>query len=321
MSKTSIEWTQETWNPTVGCDRISPGCAHCYAKTLHDKRHRAVLDGAQLPAQYLQPFETLQLMPDRLDAPLRRKKPTTYFVNSVSDLFHEDVPETFILDVFSVMQRRPQHTFQILTKRADRMRTVVGWLARKFADVGEAFPLPNVWLGVSVENQHFADERIPQLLQTQAAVRFVSAEPLLEAINIRRWLSPARCISTGIPMRPVPEKDLPGLDWVIPGFESGANARPGQVVWIRSLVQQCAVAGVACFVKQLGAKPIDRNDAGFEGDTPTSWPMDTDVEDSPNGCREEYQGAPVRVRLTKKGGDPAEWPEDLRVREMPGGGT
>jgi protein gp37 len=167
MSKTSIEWTQETWNPTVGCDRISPGCAHCYAKTLHDKRHRAVLDGAQLPAQYLQPFETLQLMPDRLDAPLRRKKPTTYFVNSVSDLFHEDVPETFILDVFSVMQRRPQHTFQILTKRADRMRTVVGWLARKFADVGEAFPLPNVWLGVSVENQHFADERIPQLLQTR----------------------------------------------------------------------------------------------------------------------------------------------------------
>lgn len=327
------------------------------------------MTGPAQPVQYRQPFETLQLMEDRLTIPLRRKKPTVYFVNSVSDLFHEDVPFDYIDRVFAVMGLAHQHTFQVLTKRADRMRAYIDrltdstqyacgtyrdwpqpldeqmpWLTKQLGadrmlrlcevpDVSNAWPHPNVWLGVSVENQHFADERIPLLLQTLAAVWFISLEPLLESVNIERFMwpthwhwaagydSPEAAIAAGAYAEKKPQALVGAhcrfLNWVIVGGESGAGARPFDVAWARSIVQQCKSAGVPVFVKQLGAQVIDRNDAGFEGDAPHSWPMDTDVRDNINGFREEYQGAPVRILLKKKGGDMATWPADLQVREFP----
>ncbi|OFW05670.1 MAG: hypothetical protein A3H96_11460 [Acidobacteria bacterium RIFCSPLOWO2_02_FULL_67_36] len=271
------------------------------------------------------------------------------FVNSMSDLFHEDVPDEFIDRVFAVMALCPQHVFQILTKRVGRMRAYkdlftgvddrveqaadwireqIGVNAPKGYEVDSRFqraaaalaafswPLPNVWLGVSVENQHFADERIPLLLQTPAAVRFVSAEPLLGALNIEPFLWD--------------EDDrhdaLCGLDLVIVGGESGPKARPLWVPWVRSIKDQCEAAGVSCFVKQLGADVRDRNDAGFTGDfdgSGTCWPeqheIDDRIESDLDGTRDDYQGAPVRIHLRdRKGGDPSEWPEDLRVRQFPG---
>jgi protein gp37 len=321
-----IEWCDATWNCIRGCTKVSAGCAHCYAETFAE-RFRGV------PGHpYEQGFD-LRLVPEKLAEPLSWKKPRRVFVNSMSDLFQDGVPDDYIDQVFAVMALAPMHTFQVLTKRPVRMRAYVLGIAydearsQRFYDacddlhVGGAdaamdadWPLPNVWLGVSVENQHFADERIPLLLQTPAAVRFISAEPVLGPVSFESWMF--RDVPSEAPNihRVARTRDL---DWVIVGGESGSGARPFDVAWARSIVQQCKAAGVACFVKQFGANVRDRNDAGFEGDTPRSWPMDTDVRDYPDGYREDYQGAPVRVMLSKKGGDLSEWPEDLRVREFP----
>lgn len=301
MGVTGIEWTDRTWNPTVGCTKISAGCARCYAKTLHDQRHKAHREGKAVPAQYAQPFEVLQLMPDRLPDPLSWRKPCRVFVNSVSDLFHDDVPDEFLLKVFAVMAAAGKHTFQVLTKRAARMADFVGRLGRSYAhleaaarEIGYTFqfrhegrtiptlpwPIPNVWLGVSAENQAEADERIPHLLATPAAVRFLSCEPLLGPVHIRGF---------GTQFDDTPRTDS-GF-WVIVGGESGPDARPMNLEWARSLVAQCKAANVACFVKQMGARPYHQ--------TPDMHgPQDLFLRD-------------------KKGGDPVEWPEDLRVREFP----
>jgi protein gp37 len=196
-------------------------------------------------------------------APLKRKKPTTYFVNSMGDLFHEDCPDKWIDEVFAVMALCPQHTFQVLTKRARRMREYLcsdpRWRNRQivvarngvtgvkvnFGPMPSVIPLPNVWLGVSTERQHEADERIPHLLQTPAAVRFISAEPLLGPINLFDYIGP---------WGPTPQslQAPPELDWVIVGGESGADARPMHPAWARWLRDQCAAAGVAFFFKQWG---------------------------------------------------------------------
>jgi protein gp37 len=168
---------------------------------------------------------TIRLMPEVLDAPLRWRQPRRIFVNSMSDLFHPGVPDGFIVNVLHVMARCPQHCFQVLTKRPARMRDVLS--------IRSEPTLPHVWWGVSVENQSTAEERVPLLLDTPAAVRFVSAEPMLDAIDLSPWLR--------------------GLDWVIVGGESGPGARPCHVHWIRSVVQQCRAAHVRCFVKQLGS--------------------------------------------------------------------
>jgi protein gp37 len=273
--------------------------------------------------QYAQPFEVLQLLESRLDVPLRTRKPTMFFVNSVSDLFHEDVPDAFINRVFAVMALAPQHTFQILTKRAERMRdymthavgrdgsTLVsaresGFCLEREMHIREAsidflsrcadssapilFPLRNVWLGVSVENQHFADERIPLLLETPAAVRFISAEPLLDEVDLTPHLEGDTLAGHGY--RGFSKG--PRLDWAIVGGESGPGARPFDIAWARSIVQQCKDAGVPVFVKQLGAVPVIGRDAG-----------DVFVPDHEVLLRD------------RKGGDPSEWPEDLRVREFP----
>lgn len=345
MSKTSIEWAStanadgsvtpgETWNPVRGCTKVSPGCAHCYAETFAE-RWRGVKGHA-----YEQGFD-LRLVPDKLDEPLRRKKPTTYFVNSVSDLFHEDVPDQFLVDVFGIMALAHWHTFQVLTKRPERMRSFLAagdhGILRQFMllqqnggtatrhvfraldikrrdDIEWRWPLPNVWLGVSVENQHFADKRIPLLLQTPAAVRFISAEPLLGPIDVR-W----RCADGGgfVQYLPAPGPPDPPrsknryLDWVIVGGESGPDARPFDIAWARSIVRQCKASRVPVFVKQLGQNAIVRNDERDEDWPGYTVPIDDDYEP-------RYQGeeAPL-VFHNRKGGNPAEWPEDLRVREMP----
>lgn len=264
---TTIEWTQrpgtkgETWNPVVGCTKVSAGCKHCYAKTMHDKRHKAYLAGKlQNIPQYAQPFEKVHLMPQRLTLPLKWKKPRTVFVNSVSDLFHADVPFEFIDQVFAVMALTPQHTYQILTKRPERMAeyfarvdTYTVWLPTSdiSAEVVELeHPLPNVWLGTSVENQATADERIPHLLRCPAAVRFLSCEPLLGAVDTMSLNGPGHCLYQVL--QPV-KGHRPAIDWVITGGESGPGARPMHPDWARSLRDQCKADGVPFFFKQWGA--------------------------------------------------------------------
>lgn len=300
---TTIQWTDETWNPTTGCSRVSEGCRNCYIERTPPFR----MAGRKLG-------DPVRLHPDRLDAPLHWKKPRRVFVNSLSDLFHEDVPYEFIRTIIDTTCAAPQHTFQVLTKRPQRMLCMVRSVFKELC----IQPPCNLWLGVSVEDQQTADERIPILLQVPAAVRFLSVEPLLAPVD----LSHLTCGGCGTRSR----RNLPAdaidccpegenaLDWVIVGGESGPKARPCDLAWIRSIVEQCKTAKVPCFVKQLGDYVLDRNDAGFDGEMPTDWPMDTDVDDPANEWN--WQGAKIRIRLSKKGGNPDEWPEDMRVREF-----
>lgn len=245
---TGIEWTDATWNPVTGCDKVSAGCDHCYAETI---AHR--FDGTpQFPNGF-----RVTLRPERLDQPFRWRRPRRVFVNSMSDLFHDQVPDYYIAQVFAVMTVARQHTFQILTKRHARMRSLVGrglldLVDHEAASMGfkvDRWPLPNVWLGVSAENQQWADIRIPALLDTPAAVRFISAEPLLGPLSI--------FASSKI------DRD-PGLDWVIAGGESGRGARPMHPSWVRALRNECAGASVPFLFKQWGEyRPLEHpNDDG-----------------------------------------------------------
>jgi protein gp37 len=538
VGDSKIEWTDKTWNPVVGCTKVSAGCKNCYAKALHDQRHKAHVEGKAVPAQYANPFEVVQLMPERLRDPLSWRKPQRVFVNSVSDLFHEDIPDEFIDKVFAVMALTPEHTYQVLTKRPERMaeysrdpqtpyrvarqidvllvaeemegveeevRPIEGrpsyfvsnlgkvytqhgsavcthcgsdvggigskrycskkckqnaayhrkaghterfasslkelspnvgeqghcrvtlyrdgvqerelvhrlvltafvrpalegeqgchrdgnarnnhicnlrwgtqsdnWEDRRrhgngrsysklspeevetvrvrlasghpasrlakelgvsdtqirnidrynqWADAGRIeWPLANCWKGASIENQAAADERIPHLLATPAAVRFLSCEPLLGPVDLSRWLpdpeAEAPCDEYDAANHATAEYDglvqcaecghpkthhrAHGLGWVIVGGESGPGARPMAVEWARSLVRQCKAAGVPVFVKQLGADPA--------GDT---FPADERAPATGNRVLHVRQVLTIR---DKKGGDPAEWPADLRVREFP----
>jgi protein gp37 len=222
--RSSIEWTEATWNPTTGCDRTSPGCDHCYALTLA-KRLKAMgvakyqSDGDPRTSG---PGFGVTLHPDALGLPLHWTSPRTVFVNSMSDLFHEQVPLDFINQVFSVMAETPQHTYQVLTKRAQRL-----------ARIAEDLPWSaNVWMGVSIENDRYAF-RASHLRNVPAAVRFLSVEPMLG---------------------PVPSVDLGGIQWVIAGGESGHGARPIEEAWVVDLQERCAQAGVAFFFKQWGGR-------------------------------------------------------------------
>jgi protein gp37 len=214
---TAIEWTEATWNPVTGCSKVSPGCAHCYAETFAE-RWRAV------PGHpYEQGFD-LRLWPQRLEVPLRWARPRMIFVNSMSDLFHEEIPDDYVAAVFDVMRRADWHVFQILTKREDRM-----------AEFGAELPWPaNVWMGVSIENRRFV-HRADRLREVDAAVRFISAEPLLG---------------------PLERLDLTGIDWLIAGGESGPRHRPVRAEWLRDLRDRCVAEDVAFFFKQWGgARP------------------------------------------------------------------
>jgi len=230
-AKSKISWTDATWNPVVGCTKISAGCKECYAKALHDLRYKARLAGKRLPMQYALPFETVQLMPERLDMPLHWRKGRRVFVNSMSDLFHPDVPFDFIDKVFWTIENAPQHTFQILTKRAAQMLV---WCQQR----GKPLPV-NAWLGVTVENQEAADSQIPYLIKTGAAVKFLSCEPLLEKVDLQ-----------------LRGRNYGGhnefVTWVICGGESGPRARPMYAGWARYLLHQCQEAGVPFYFKQWG---------------------------------------------------------------------
>lgn len=220
MTTTSrIEWTEQTWNPTVGCTKISAGCKNCYAENMARRLQAMGTPG------YENGFQ-LTLLPQRLQDPLNRKKPTTYFVNSMSDLFHDKVPDEYIEQVFSVIEQTPQHTYQILTKRAARM-------ARFFK--GKTAP-KNAWMGVSVENKKHGVPRINHLRKVSAHIRFLSVEPLLEDVGAL---------------------DLTDIHWVIVGGESGPKARPMKQDWAEAVRIQCEQQHVAFFFKQWGGWGVD----------------------------------------------------------------
>jgi protein gp37 len=308
---TKIQWAHvpgyqrgETWNPTRGCSRISPGCEACYAERhagrfsapgepFHGfvERKPKMVDGAPVlkrglpvlgPARWTRKVE---LMPHMLDEPLRTRIPTSYFVNSMSDLFHESLTDEEIAAVFGVMAACPRHLFIVLTKRAERMTQWFEWMAAgSAARVARGYmvgpqgqvvqwPLPSVWIGVSVESPDYL-HRLDELRKVPAAVRFVSYEPALADLE---------------------RVNLDGIHWVIVGGESGPGARPFNVVWARSIIGQCKAAGVACFVKQLGAVAME--------DTPV--------------VGRKYKVGNVLALDDRKGGDMSEWPADLRVREFP----
>ncbi len=213
-TKTSIEWTEQTWNPTVGCSKVSPGCAHCYAEAM----------ARRLKAMGVKGYENgfkLTLLPERLEEPLSRRVPTVYFVNSMSDLFHEEIPDSYLRKVLATIRRCPQHTFQILTKRAKRM-------AEFFK---RQMPPRNVWLGVTVENRADGLPRIDYLRSIDAQVRFISAEPLLEDLG---------------------SFDLSDIHWVIVGGESGPKARQMKREWALNVKNHCGEQGAAFFFKQWG---------------------------------------------------------------------
>ena len=281
---TSIEWTEQTWNPTTGCDRISPGCDNCYALTMAKRlkgmgQAKYQNDGHPKTSG---PGFALTLHPDVLDEPYRWKKPRKVFVNSMSDLFHARVPRDFLARVFAVMASTPQHTYQILTKRPERAARILSdttfapaietamYDADAYATLArgglKTWPLPNVWIGTSIESDDYT-RRADALRNTPAAVRFISAEPLLG---------------------PLPSLDLKGIDWLIIGGESGPGARVLEPWWIDDLVYEARQAGAAPFVKQLGSV----------------W------------ARDPEQSAAARHGDTK-GGNPDYWPSRLRVREYP----
>lgn len=306
MSK--IEWTDVTWNPVVGCTPVSPGCLNCYAATLAGRLeaigHAVYADltvkKRTLVGKARATFNgTVRCLPDRLADPLHWRKPRMVFVNSMSDLFHEDVPFEFVDRVFAVMALCPRHTFQVLTKRPERMAEYLdvrpGHSARHRVGGDERirrypkydtklldWPLPNVWLGVSAEDQQRLNGRWAYLARCPAAVRFLSCEPLLGPLNL--MASGAVRSIGGTPYDGFTYRG-DGLHWVIVGGESGWNARDCDPEWIRAIVASCKELRVPCFVKQLGTRA-------------RKWQETWDVND-------------------RKGGNPAEWPADLRVREMP----
>lgn len=279
---TKIQWTDVTWNPTTGCNKVSPGCKNCYAERLWPKVY----------GRTGRAFTDVQFHPERLAQPLRWRKPRMVFVDSMSDLFHEDLTNEQIATVFGVMAAASSHTFQVLTKRPMRMVEWFRW-AKRLPNVGETYrqgapvtgylgeyairstsgkcniwrenielpdwPLLNVWLGVSVEDQPSANERIPLLLQTPAAVRFVSAEPLLGAVDASGYLGRAarKCCACGLRYghdAAVGGSGCRGLDWIICGGESGPKARIMNAVWAEQLLMQCKDAGVPFFMKQMSGK-------------------------------------------------------------------
>ena len=300
MNPTKIPYCDFTWNPGCGCSGELSCAVRCWAADLHNRRHRAKLAGKDLPKQYEKPFDEIQLFPDRLDAPLRRKKPATVAVWLGGDMFDRQVPLRYIRWTWRVMERCPQHRFLILTKQLDRLANIIG----------PTFP-DHIWLGTSCRTQLEADERIAKLLQIPAARRWVSLEPLLEPVDVglstatcdccdrwsSRWIELTKRVMSDVPfadtmtagpgiyraqsnrhgalsvltasgflgVKPSEFKCLPGLDWVVVGCESGKDRRPCKREWVRSIIDQCDDAGVPVFVKQ-----IDIN--GKVSRDPAEWP-------------------------------------------------
>lgn len=236
--KSSIEWTDATWNPVRGCTKVSPGCKHCYAEVFAE-RFRGVPNHP-----YEQGFD-LRLVPEKLGEPLRWKTPKRIFVNSMSDLFHPKIPTDYIVRVADVMIQARWHTFQVLTKRPDRMAEILN------GPLAPAARLPHIWWGVSVENKKHGVPRIAQLRKTRAKVKFLSVEPLLEDLG---------------------ELDLKGIRWMIVGGESGVGARPMREEWVASLKEQCQHSGIPFFFKQWGGRQKSRNGRLLQGRTYDDMP-------------------------------------------------
>jgi protein gp37 len=272
--RTGIGWTEATWNPVTGCTEVSAGCDRCYAKSLAE-RFRGVA------GHYFTDGFDVVLRPSKLDQPTRWTKPRMIFVNSMSDLFHDDVEDDFIARAWAVMATSAVHTFQILTKRHARMRSLLSSEAFRAAVIKhragyaetaparpmfgpDAWPLPNVWIGVSVENQRWADIRIPHLLRTPAALRFLSCEPLLGRVDLQGGLD-WHLAGTGA-------DGASGIGWVIAGGESGPGARLMDPGWARLLRDQCAVADVPFFFKQAGSRLASRWGVPGKGEDPECWP-------------------------------------------------
>lgn len=290
-----IQWCDATWNTISGCTRISEGCERCYIDRTPPLRmaHR------RFDSPAVGGSTGVLLHEERLALPLSWRKPRRVFVNSLSDLFHESVPDAHIARVFATMARAEQHTFQILTKRPARMRSLIADGGVKLTEAtfdeetaaalyDSYWPLPNVWLGVSVENQQWAETRVPVLLATEAEVRFISAEPLLGPIDLHRLKTRDGALidALGGDVTTAQGEVYSGapavLDWVIVGGESGPLAHPMDSLWAMDLVIQCSGRHVPVFVKQLGS----------------AWARENGAAD-------------------RKGGDPDEWPVGLCVREFP----
>lgn len=334
-----ISWTHHTWNPWWGCARVSPGCEHCYAETFAKRTGHAVW-GRTAPRRFLaDPFRALAKMQHKAHHAGERHR---VFIASMADIF-EAHPEPEVrarqdairAELWALVPSLTSLDLLLLTKRPQNVREMVpaAWMA-------DGFPL-NIWLGTTCEDQQRADERIPHLLDCPAAVRWISYEPALGPIDFRPWLgaaggvaghcvdingdwwhSPGTC--NGAPSNCSGRCCGRGLDWIVVGGESGGGARRFNVQWARDTIEACSEAGVSCFVKQMGANVVTRNDDDLMGcldDDPPGWQRHPDdVEENINGFREEHQGALVRLHLRdRKGGDMAEWPADLRVREYPGG--
>lgn len=312
-ANSGIEWTEATLNPIAGCERISPGCVNCYAEKMAKRlaamgqaKYQGVLD------EHGRWNGRINFDENALELPLRTRKPTIYFVNSMSDWCHHRVPSSFRDKMLAVAALTPWHKYIFLTKRAGEQRDYMEDChdgVTRAVDVDDykfAWPLPNVILGVSAENQQYADERIPLLLETPVACRVVSAEPLLGGIDFTPFFrarkadgkGPRQYVQLDGKMQcisHIDDGDDPKLSWVIVGGESGPDARFCQIEWIRMIVAQCDLSGVSCFVKQLGKHPQYL----AQGEAPGSSVI-----------------RHLQIR-DQKGGNPDEWPEDLRVRQFP----
>jgi protein gp37 len=295
--KTGITWTDATWNPIRGCRRVSPGCEHCYAETMAARfcGPGQAYEGLakRAPARWT---GKAQFFPHMLDQPIRWQRPRRIFVNSMSDLFHKDITNEEIAAIFGVMAEARHHIFQVLTKRPDRMVEWYEWVKEqrdgldrggdtftcvaaaekygaKMKNDYPAWPLPNVWMGVTAEDQERMNERVPKLLKIEAAVRYVSVEPQLEMIEVRPWLRPAGR----------------RLDWVIIGGESGAGSRPFRAEWAQRIIEDCSRAGVAVFMKQFGENATFEGEGVRElwdlkskkGGDPAEWPEALQVQEFP----------------------------------------
>lgn len=337
---TNIEWTNETWNPLAAfdretgkrgwmCTKVSPGCTNCYAEKINQRRG----NGHLYRVGNVQKIEW-QLV--GLDKPLRWRRPRMVFVNSMTDLFHENVSRRMIAQVFAVMMATPRHTYQVLTKRPEFMAellsepdfwaSVHGYFTENWAgmealamvgEVGPDNPLLNVWLGTSVEDQERANERIPHLLRTPAAIRFLSCEPLLGPPDLK---NPNVDLDNGMTVNAfefeagnvhLDPEDRPRIHWVIVGGESGTGSRVCDLDWLRSIVVQCAQAGVAVFVKQLGKRPV-----GIWGPNPPMCNLTTVGQPGSQLVEYRHKNGVWRLR-DNKGGYLDEWPPELRVREFP----
>jgi protein gp37 len=250
--KSKIEWTDASWNPIRGCTKISPGCKHCYAATFAE-RFRGV------PGHPFEQGFDLRIVVDKLSDPLAWKMPRKIFVNSMSDLFHEGVTDEYISRIAEVMIKANWHTYQVLTKRSERMRDLLNTKLRLAAQA------QHIWWGVSVEDRKYGVPRIAHLQQAKVAVRFLSVEPLLEDLG---------------------DLDLTGIHWVIVGGESGHGARPFELAWARNLIRECQRQQVACFIKQLGRQPWDNGKtlklASRKGGNMVEWPADIRVREYPH---------------------------------------